>query len=79
MARCVRNQNVWSDRRVSPDEIRGWRLGNEVFLRTRHTLMSPPWSASERGAGNVTVYALPSTPFALLSIDGRTTSVALKA
>ena len=63
---------------VSPDEIRGWRLGNEVFLRTRHTLMSPPWSASERGAGNVTVYALPNTPVALLSIDGRTTSVALK-
>lgn len=63
---------------VSPDEIRAWKLGNEVFLRTRHVLMSPPWSASERGAGGVTVYALPSTPVALLSIDGRTISVALK-
>ena len=63
---------------VSPDEIRAWRLGGEVYLRTRHILMSPPWSASERGPGGVTVYALPSTPVALLSIDGRTTSVALK-
>ena len=63
---------------VSPDDIRAWRLGGEVYLRTRHTLMSPPWSASERGAGGVTVYALPSTPVALLSVDGRTISVALK-
>ena len=63
---------------VSPDDIRAWRLGGEVYLRTRHTLMSPPWSASERGAGGVTVYALPSTPVALLSVDGRTMSVALK-
>ena len=63
---------------VSPDDIRAWRLGGEVYLRTRHTLMSPPWSASERGPGNVTVYAMPSTPVALLSVDGRTISVALK-
>lgn len=63
---------------VAPDDVRGWRLGNEMYLRTRHVLMSPPWSASERGAGGVTIYALPSTPFALLSVDGRTVSVALK-
>lgn len=62
---------------VSPDDIRAWRLGGEIFLRTRYVLMSPPWSASEQ-AGGVTVYALPSTPFALLSVNGISTSIALK-
>jgi intracellular multiplication protein IcmK len=63
---------------VAPDDIRAWRLGDEVYLRTRHTLMSPPWSASESGEGGVTIYALPATPFVLLSINGRTTSAQLK-
>ena len=63
---------------VSPDDIRAWRLGSDVFIRTRHTLLSPPWSASENGEGNVTVYALPATPVVLLAINGRTTSAVLK-
>ena len=63
---------------VSPDDIRAWRLGDEVYLRTRHVLMSPPWSASESGEGGVTIYALPTTPVILLSIDGRTISAQLK-
>lgn len=63
---------------VSPDEIRAWRLGNETYLRTRHTLMSPPWSASESGEGDVRIYALPATPVVLLSVNGRTVSAQLK-
>ena len=63
---------------VAPDDIRAWRLGDELYLRTRHTLMSPPWSASESGEGGVTIYALPSTPFVLLSVNGRTVSAQLK-
>jgi len=63
---------------VSPDEVRAWRLGSEVYLRTRHTLMSPPWSATENGEGDIRIYALPSTPVVLLSVNGRTVSAALK-
>jgi len=63
---------------VSPDEVRAWRLGSEVYLRTRHTLMSPPWSATENGEGDMRIYALPSTPVVLLSVNGRTVSAALK-
>ena len=63
---------------VAPDDIRAWRLGDDVYLRTRYTLMSPPWSASENGEGGVTIYALPATPFVLLSVNGRTISAQLK-
>ena len=63
---------------VSPDEVRAWRLGGETFIRTRHTLMSPPWSATENGEGDMRIYALPSTPVVLLSVNGRTVSAQLK-
>ena len=61
----------------SPDEVRAWRLGGETFIRTRHTLMSPPWSATENGEGDMRIYALPSTPFVLLHVNGRTVSAQL--
>ena len=63
---------------VPPDEVRAWRMGGETYLRTRHTLMSPPWSATESGEGDVRIYALPSTPIVLLSVNGRTVSASLK-
>ena len=62
---------------VSPDEVRAWRLGDRVFLRTRYTLISPEWVASEAGEAGVSVYALPSTPIVLLSADGRSVSARL--
>jgi intracellular multiplication protein IcmK len=62
---------------VSPDGLRAWRLGGKVYLRTRYTLLSPEWTASEAEAGT-TVYAIPNTPVVLLSVDGRTVSAALK-
>lgn len=63
---------------VSPDEARAWRLGDHVYLRTSYTLMSPPWDGSQSGEGNVTVYAIPSTPVVLLSVNNRTVSATLK-
>jgi intracellular multiplication protein IcmK len=62
---------------VSPDEVRAWRLGDRVFLRTRYTVISPEWVASEAGEAGVSVYALPSTPIVLLSADGRSVSARL--
>jgi intracellular multiplication protein IcmK len=62
---------------VSPDELRAWRLGDRVFLRTRFTLVSPEWTASENGEGGLTVYAVPATPVVLLSMHGRTVSASL--
>lgn len=62
---------------VSPDGIRAWRLGRNVYLRTQYTLLSPEWTASE-AEGATTVYAVPATPVILLSVHGRTVSAALK-
>jgi intracellular multiplication protein IcmK len=62
---------------VSPDDVRAWRLGPNVYLRTRYTLLSPEWTASE-AEGGLTVYAVPNTPVVLLSVNGRTVSAVLK-
>lgn len=62
---------------VSPDNLRAWRLGRNVYLRTSYTLLSPEWTASE-AEGGTTIYAVPNTPVVLLSINGRTVSASLK-
>ena len=62
---------------VSPDDLRAWKVGNRVVLRTRFTLISPEWLASQTGEGGVTVYSLPVTPVVLLSQDGVTVSASL--
>jgi intracellular multiplication protein IcmK len=62
---------------VSPEGLRAWRLGRNVYLRTSYTLLSPEWTASEQEAGT-TVYAVPNTPVVLLSVNGRTVSALLK-
>lgn len=61
---------------VSPDALRAWRLGRNVYLRTSYTLLSPEWTSSEAEAGT-TVYAVPNTPVVLLSVNGRTVSAKL--
>jgi intracellular multiplication protein IcmK len=62
---------------ISPDDLRAWRLGKNVYLRTRYTLLSPEWTASE-AEGGLTVYAVPQTPVILFSVNGRTVSASLK-
>jgi len=62
---------------VSPEGLRAWRLGRNVYLRTTYTLLSPEWTASE-AEGDTTVYAVPNTPIVLLSVNGRTVSASLK-
>jgi len=62
---------------VSPDEVRAWRMGGRVYLRTRYTLISPEWVASQDGPSGVSIYALPATPIVLLSANGRSVSARL--
>ncbi len=62
---------------VSPDEVRAWRMGGRVYLRTRYTVISPEWVASEAGPSGVAIYALPATPIVLLSANGRSVSARL--
>ena len=62
---------------VSPDDVRAWRLGDKVYLRTQYTVLSPEWTASENGPDNMTIYAIPSTPVVLLSSNGRSIAARL--
>lgn len=63
---------------LSPDEARGWRIGSEMYLRTRLKLMTPAWDSSENGEDGYRLYAFRQTPYILLSASGRTVSAALK-
>ena len=62
---------------VSPDDVRAWRLGDKVYMRTQYTLLSPEWTASEHGPDDVAIYAIPSTPVVLLSANGRSIAARL--
>jgi len=63
---------------VSPDDVRAWKIGNEMYLRTRLVLMTPAWDNSEHGEAGYTLYAFRDTPYILLSNAGRTVSASLK-
>jgi len=63
---------------VSPEDLRAWKRGDHVYLRTRLTLISPEWVGSENGEGGLTVYEVPTTPVVLLSHGGRTVSASLR-
>ncbi|MGC9271679.1 DotH/IcmK family type IV secretion protein [Acidiphilium sp.] len=63
---------------ASPEAIRAWRYRHQLFLRTRDTVLSPEWDASEHGVGGVTIYAMPPTPVVLMSSGGHTFSVSFK-
>ena len=63
---------------VSPDDLRAWKVGNRMVLRTRFALISPEWLASQTGEGaSHLVHSLPVTPVVLLSQDGVTVSASL--
>lgn len=62
---------------VSPDDLRAWKIGDRVVIRTSYQMVSPEWFASEAAEGGVTVYSLPSTPVVLLSKNGATVSASL--
>lgn len=64
---------------VSPDDVRAWRMGDKVYLRTQYQPLSPEWTAHENGQGGMTIYAFPSTPVVLLAdrVTGRSIAARL--
>lgn len=63
---------------ISPDDVRAWRIGNEVYLRTRLLLMTPSSDSMEHGEGGYTLYAFHESPVVLLSDAGRTISAHIR-
>lgn len=62
----------------SPENIRAWRYRHQLVVRTRYTILSPEWEASEHAVGGVTIYLMPPTPVILMSAAGHTFSVSFK-
>ena len=63
---------------MSPDDIRAWRLGDKVYLRTRAKVVSPQPVATERGMDGVAIYEIPAVPVVLVSSGGQLASIHLQ-
>ncbi len=48
-----------------------WEFGNEMYLRTPLSLLSPSWSGSATSADGMNVYSMAETPVVLLSDNGQ--------
>ncbi|MBV8588655.1 MAG: hypothetical protein JO212_01070 [Acetobacteraceae bacterium] len=55
----------------SPDAIRAWELGGQLFVRMPYGVISPQADGWVHGQGDVTVYSLPGRPAALASSEGQ--------
>jgi intracellular multiplication protein IcmK len=51
-------------------DARGWMVGDRLFIRSRHALLSPSWEGSMSGPDGIRVYELNPASVALFSVDG---------
>ncbi len=63
---------------LSPDEVRAWRLGDRIYLRTRIKVVSPAPIAMERGMDGMVIYEIPAVPVVLVSNGGSVASLHLQ-
>ena len=63
---------------MSPDDIRAWRLGERIYLRTRARVVSPQPVATEKGMDGMAVYEIPAVPVVLVSSGGQLASIHLQ-
>ncbi len=56
---------------VSGVDALAWAVGEQLYVRSQHALLSPPYWSSLAGPGGVRVYRLEMHPALLFSVDGR--------
>jgi len=56
---------------VSGVDAQAWMLGDRLFIRSRHALLSPSWTGSLSGPNQVRVYEMSPSTMLLFSVDGR--------
>jgi len=56
---------------VSGGDAQAWHKDNQLYLRTRLSVLSPGWLATMSSADGVRVYEMSSTPMILASQDGK--------
>ena len=54
---------------VAGANVDAWQVGDELFLRSRHPLLSPGWRAAMSGPSGFHAYRLPVSATLLLSVD----------
>jgi len=63
---------------MSPDDIRAWRLGDRIYLRTRAKVVSPQPVATAKGMDGVAIYEIPAVPSVLVSSGGQLAPIHLQ-
>ena len=63
---------------MSPDDIRAWRLGDRIYLRTRARVVSPQPVATEKGMDGVAIYEIPAVPSVLVTSGGQLAAIHLQ-
>ena len=63
---------------MSPDDIRAWRLGDRIYLRTRARVVSPQPVATAKGMDGVAIYEIPAVPSVLVTSGGQLASIHLQ-
>ncbi len=63
---------------ASSENFKAWKLHDVLYIRTKHMLMWPAWTAVANGAGNVKCYELPLSSRVLISEQGHIKTVLLK-
>ena len=56
---------------VSQVQAEAWVIGDHLYVRSRHALLSPSWTASLSGPDRVRVYQIAPSSMLLFSVDGR--------
>lgn len=57
--------------RIVGVEARAWQVGEKLYVRSKHALLSPSWLSSMSGPDGVRVYEIKPGPVALFSVDGQ--------
>lgn len=52
-------------------EASAWAVGSDIYVRSRHPLLSPSWSASISGPSGSRAYKIPPTSVLLFSVGGK--------
>ena len=56
--------------RIDGVDARAWKVGERLFIRSKHALLSPSWLSSMSGPDGIRVYEITPGPVALFSVDG---------
>jgi len=63
----------------SRSDVRAYQIGNKLYLRSWHDVLSPPYDAIVNGAGGVRVFAFnQASPVIVMSVQGSTQMVTLE-